>query len=63
MQDRPTMNELLEAVTHFLDEEVVPSLTDSRQFYCRVATNVLRTVLRELDAEEEQLTAEWERLN
>ncbi len=63
MQDRPTMNELLEAVTHFLDEEVVPSLTGSRQFYCRVAANVLRTVLRELDAEEEQLTAEWERLN
>jgi len=63
MQDRPTMNELLEAVTHFLDDEVVPNLTGSRQFYSRVAANVLRTVLRELDVEEEQLTAEWERLN
>ena len=63
MQDRPTMHELLETVTHFLDDEVVPSLTGSRQFYSRVAANVLRTVLRELDAEEEQLTAEWERLN
>jgi hypothetical protein len=63
MQDRPTMTELLEAVTHFLDEEAVPSLTGSRQFYCRVAANALRTILRELGAEEEQLTAEWERLN
>lgn len=63
MQDRPTMHELLEAVTQFLDDEVVPNLTGSRQFYSRVAANVLRTVLRELDAEETQLTAEWERLN
>ena len=63
MQDRPTMHELLEAVTHFLDEEVVPNLTGSRQFYSRVAANVLRTVMRELDAEETQLAAEWERLN
>ena len=63
MQDRPTMNELLEAVTHFLDDEVVPNLTGSRQFYSRVAVNVLRTVMRELDVEEAQLIAEWERLN
>jgi hypothetical protein len=63
MQDRPTLNELLQAVTHFLDEEVVPNLTGSRQFYCRVATNVLRTVRRELEHEDEQLAAEWERLN
>ena len=63
MQDRPTINELLQAVTHFLDEEVVPSLTGSRQFYSRVAANVLRTVMRELETEEEQLTNEWMRLN
>jgi hypothetical protein len=63
MQDRPTVNELLQAVTHFLDEEAVPHLTGSRQFYCRVAANVLRTVLRELEHEEAQLVAEWERLN
>ena len=63
MQDRPTMNELLQAVTHFLDEEVVPNLTGSRQFYGRVAANVLRTVIRELEHEDEHLAAEWERLN
>lgn len=63
MQDRPTLTELLQAVTHFLDEEAVPHLTGSRQFYCRVAANVLRTVMRELESEEEQLANEWERLN
>jgi len=63
MHDRPTMNELLQAVTHFLDEEVVPHLTGSRQFYGRVAANVLRTVIRELEHEDKHLTAEWERLN
>lgn len=63
MQDRPTTNELLQAVTHFLDEEVIPNLTGSRQFYSRVAANVLRTVMRELETEEEQLTNEWTRLN
>lgn len=63
MQDRPSMEELLQAVTRFLDEDVVPHLDGSRQFYCRVAANALRTVMRELDHEEEQLAAEWERLN
>src|SRR5262249_5394708 len=63
MQDRPTVHELLQAVIHFLDEEAVPNLTGSRQFYGRVAANALRTVQRELEHEEEQLTEEWERLN
>jgi hypothetical protein len=63
MQDRPAVDELLQAVTHFLDEEVVPNLTGSRQFYSRVAANVLRIVLRELECTDEQLAAEWERLN
>jgi hypothetical protein len=63
MQDRPTMTEYLQAVTHFLDEEAVPHLTGSRQFYGRVAANVLRAVMRELENEEHDLFAEWERLN
>jgi hypothetical protein len=63
MQDRPTMMEYLQAVTHFLDEEAVPSLAGSRQFYGRVAANVLRAVMRELENEEHDLFAEWERLN
>jgi len=63
MQDRPTIPEFLKAVTQLLDEELVPNLSGSRQFYARVAANVLRTVMRELEQEEEQLAAEWERLN
>ncbi len=62
MQDRPAISELLQAVVHLLDEELVPNLTGSRQFYGRVAANVLRTVMRELECEDEQLAAEWERL-
>jgi uncharacterized protein DUF6285 len=63
MQDRPTVMEYLQAVTHFLDEEAVPNLTGSWQFYGRVAANVLRAVMREIEHEEEYLFAEWERLN
>ena len=63
MQDRPTVHELLHAVIHFLDEEAIPNLAGSQQFYGRVAANALRTVQRELEHEEEQLTDEWERLN
>lgn len=63
MQDRPTVHELLQAVIHFLDEDAVPHLTGSRQFYGRVAANTLRTVQRELEHEEEHLAEEWERLN
>jgi Domain of unknown function (DUF6285) len=63
MQDRPTVHELLHAVVRFIDDEAVPHLTGSRQFYGRVAANALRTVQRELEHEEEQLTDEWERLN
>jgi hypothetical protein len=57
------MSELLQAVTRFLDEEAVPQLTGSRQFYGRVAANVLRIVMRELEHEDSQLAAEWSRLN
>jgi len=63
MQDRPAIPEFLRAVTQLLDEELVPHLSGSRQFYARVAANVLRIVMRELEHEEEQLAAEWERLN
>jgi len=63
MQDRPTVMEYLQAVTHFLDEEAVPNLTGSRQFYGRVAVNILRAVMRELENQEHDLFAEWERLN
>ena len=62
MQDRPTARELLEAVRHFLEADVVPALDGPRQFHARVAANVLAIVGRELAGEEAALAAEWRRL-
>ncbi|MGH7961292.1 MAG: DUF6285 domain-containing protein [Candidatus Binatia bacterium] len=59
MQDRPTVAEMLDAVEHLLSDELVPHLTGSRQFYARVAANVLHMVKRELEQEEEHLATEW----
>jgi hypothetical protein len=62
MQDRPTYAELLEAVQHFLEADAMPALEGPRKFHARVAANVLAIVRRELESEEAQLRAEWERL-
>jgi len=59
MQDRPTYDELLAAIEVFLDEEIVPNIEGSRGFHARVAANALRTIRRELEAEDEQLADEW----
>lgn len=59
MQDRPTYDELLAAVEAFLDAEIVPNLEGARGFHARVAANALRTVRRELAAEDKHLAAEW----
>ena len=59
MQDRPTYEELLAAVEHFLSQEIVPNTEGVRRFHARVAANVLGIVRRELEREEEQLAAEW----
>jgi len=62
MQDRPTILELLAAVREFLAHQVVPALEGGRQFHARVAANVLSIVERELRDADEQLRAEWMRL-
>ncbi len=59
MQDRPTYDELLAAVEHFLDTEIVPNVPGSRGFHARVAANAIRIVRRELELQQEQLAAEW----
>jgi hypothetical protein len=63
MQDRPTYDELLAAVEHFLDTEIVPNVPGARGFHARVAANAIRIVRRELGLEDEQLAAEWEGLD
>lgn len=59
MQDRPATDELLAAVEHFLDSEIVPNVSGARGFHARVAANALRIVRRELQLEDESLAAEW----
>jgi hypothetical protein len=56
--NRPTPDELLEAVTEFLEDRVMPKLDKHTAFHTRVAVNVLSILRREmehglrLDAEE-----------
>ncbi len=59
MQDRPTQHEILDAVQRFLDEEVVPHTDGRRRFLVRVAAGLLRTLDRELTAEDAGLAREW----
>ena len=62
MNDRPTGVELLRVVERFLEQEVVPRLDGPRRYHARVAANVVAIVAREIETEEAQLQAEWERL-
>ena len=63
MNDRPTAGELIDAVRHYLEAELLPTLTDARQrFQALVAANVLAVAGRELAGEEEQLRQEWDLL-
>ena len=63
MQDHPTYSDLLDAVRHFLETDVVPALEGPKKFHARVAANVLAIVRRELQSEDVQLSAEWVRLD
>jgi len=63
MQDQPTASELLAAVQHFLETEVVVALEGPRKFHARVAANLLAIVQRELACAAVQQRAEWERLD
>lgn len=58
MQDRPTADELLAAVEHFLDE-LTATLDGSQSFHTRVAANAVRIVRRELEDEDSALATEW----
>ena len=48
MQDKPSAEELLEALAQFLDAEVVPAFEGRRRFHAIVAANVARIVAREI---------------
>jgi hypothetical protein len=63
MQDRPTVDELLEAVASFLHEEVLPNTSGRLKFHARVAGNVAQMLRRELEHREEHILREWEGLD
>jgi len=60
MHDAPSTAELVEAVKRFIDDTASPQLTGHAAFHARVASNVLATILRELEqrprAEQEEKT-------
>ena len=59
MQDRPTAEELVDAVRGYLEDEVLPDLRDDRRrFRALVAINALRILERELRMEESLLQRE-----
>ncbi|MEP7215168.1 MAG: DUF6285 domain-containing protein [Anaerolineaceae bacterium] len=59
MQDRPTVDELLDAVAGFLHGDVMSNTTGRVNFHARVAGNVLQMLRRELREAEGQLSREW----
>jgi hypothetical protein len=63
MQDEPTPSELIDAVTAFLRNEIMPTLSDHHAFKLRVATNALDLVTRQLALEPSSDAAETARLS
>lgn len=62
MQDRPTIDELLDAVEIFLREVAMEELTGQPRFHARVAANAIAIVRRELAEDESFGVSESERL-
>lgn len=62
MQNRPTAAELIGAVATFVEQDVMPNLEGGLNFRCRVATNALRIIERELELAPDLDEAELKRL-
>ena len=62
MHDAPSPSELIAAVKSFIDDTAAPQLTGHAAFHARVASNVLATLLRELDQRPAAETDEAARL-
>jgi Domain of unknown function (DUF6285) len=65
MYDRPTLEELLDAVRLHLEAAVIPAVREDRKLYFQtlVAINVLKIAERELQMGGDHIRAEWVRLN
>ncbi len=62
MHDAPSQKEMIEAVKAFIDGTAMPALSGHAAFHARVASNVLATVLREMDLRPAAESAERKRL-
>lgn len=62
MHNQPTVNELVQAVKNFVDHSAMPELKGRAAFHARVASNVLATILRDLEARETNDAEELARL-
>lgn len=62
MHDQPSVSELVQAVKNFIEQSAAPNLTGHAAFHARVASNVLATVLRDLEQRPQSESAERARL-
>ena len=62
MHDAPSQKEMLTAVKAFIDDTAMPALKGHAAFHARVASNVLATVLRELEIRPAAESDEQQRL-
>ena len=62
MHDQPSVSELVQAVKNFVDNTAAPNLSGHAAFHARVASNVLATILRDLEARPDNDAAERTRL-
>ena len=62
MHDAPSQKELVEAVKTFIEQTAMPNLKGHAKFHARVASNVLATVLREMEIRPQAEQEECERL-
>ena len=58
MQDKPSADELLDALAEFLEKDVVPAFEGRKRFHAIVAANVARITAREFRLGPAQRTAE-----
>ncbi len=63
MQDRPTLDELLEAVAGYLRDDVMANTSGRTNFHGRVAMNVVEMVRREIASIEDHYAREWDGLD
>ena len=63
MQDRPSLDELLEAVAGYLRDDVMVNTSGRTNFHGRVAMNAVEMLRREIATMEDHLAREWDGLD